>query len=77
MAPIILESKTTRGPRLPSRSDEFPDTKRKATDSLDDLAVSKRIKNSHTASPEPEKKLINVVAFPEKVGDRMTGRCCS
>lgn len=69
MAPIILESTSTRGPRSECPTDELIDTKRKATDSLDDPAVSKRIKNSHTASPEPQKKLINVVPFPEKVGD--------
>ncbi|KAI4131918.1 MAG: hypothetical protein LQ338_001000 [Usnochroma carphineum] len=40
--------------------------KRKATDPLDDPAASKRIKNSHTASPEAEKKPIKVVPFPEK-----------
>ncbi|KAL8786332.1 MAG: hypothetical protein Q9213_002829 [Squamulea squamosa] len=39
---------------------------RKASEPLDDLAAIKRMKNSHAASPEEEKKPINVVPFPEK-----------
>ncbi|KAL8899703.1 MAG: hypothetical protein Q9192_001439 [Flavoplaca navasiana] len=41
-------------------------TKRKASEPLDDLAAIKRIKNSHTATPEEERKPITVVPFPEK-----------
>ncbi|KAL9600795.1 MAG: hypothetical protein Q9219_002933 [cf. Caloplaca sp. 3 TL-2023] len=40
-------------------------TKRKATDPPDDVSTIKRIKNSHTATPEAEKP-IKVVPFPEK-----------
>ncbi|KAG7007040.1 histone acetyltransferase GCN5 [Physcia stellaris] len=40
--------------------------KRKASDQPDDVVLKKRIKNSHTVTPEKEKKPINVVPFPEK-----------
>ena len=43
------------------------DAKRKASEPLDDLAAVKRIKNSHTVTPEADKKPIKVVPFPEKV----------
>ncbi|MCJ1329343.1 histone acetyltransferase [Thelotrema lepadinum] len=41
--------------------------KRKAAEDADDASVSsKRLKSSHTVSPVPEKKLLNVVPFPER-----------
>ncbi|KAL8797008.1 MAG: hypothetical protein Q9195_000779 [Heterodermia aff. obscurata] len=40
--------------------------KRKASDQPEDIILKKRIKNSHTVTPEREKKPINVVPFPEK-----------
>ena len=42
--------------------------KRKAVDEPDDASIaSKRIKRSHTTSPVPEKKQVNIVPFPERV----------
>ena len=43
------------------------DSKRKAYDESDGPKGSKWVKNSHTASPEQEKRHLKVVPFPEKV----------
>ncbi|KAL8778018.1 MAG: hypothetical protein Q9194_002231 [Teloschistes cf. exilis] len=40
--------------------------KRKASEPPEELAVSKRLKNSHPISPDEDKKPIAVVPFPEK-----------
>jgi len=45
----------------------IPDGKRKASDASDGPIFKKRIKNSHTVSPEKDKKALNIVPFPEKV----------
>lgn len=44
----------------------FDHSKRKASDLSDAPFPSKRIKNSHTISPELDKKPVHVVPFPEK-----------
>ena len=43
------------------------ENKRKAADEPDAPKASKRVKNSHTASPEQEKRSLKVIPFPEKV----------
>lgn len=68
MAPMILESKHLGYSCVLNSIDMLLGSKRKATDPPDDLGTSKRIKNSHTASPEAENKPIKVIPFPEKVG---------
>lgn len=73
MAPMILESTRSQWQHLKYRADKASDAKRKAIDPPDDLAAIKRIKNSHTASPEAEKKKIKVVPFAEKVKNP----CCN
>jgi len=47
------------------------DGKRKASDASDGPIFKKRIKNSHTVSPEKDKKALNIVPFPEKVRSRV------
>ena len=42
------------------------DGKRKASDQPEDAVLKKRIKNSHTVTPEKEKRP-SIVPFPEKV----------
>jgi hypothetical protein len=48
------------------------DGKRKASDASDNPIFKKRIKNSHTVSPEKDKKALNIVPFPEKVCFRIS-----
>lgn len=67
MAPIVTESKSDGRSKLLLCS-RVSDGKRKASDQPEDVVLKKRIKNSHTVTPEKEKKPINVVPFPEKVG---------
>ena len=51
------------------------DGKRKASDQPDDVAWKKRIKNSHTVTPEKEKRP-SIVPFPEKVRNHLCSAVC-
>lgn len=54
-----------------SVTEEFADSKRKAVDQPDIPTPNKRNKNSHTISPEKEKKTLAIVPFQEKVRQTM------
>lgn len=73
MAPMILEREYKI--QLLQRTILMPciDSKRKAVDQPD-FPTAKRIKNSYSHSPEKDKKPINVVPFPEKVGNSLLGK---
>ena len=55
---------------LRNRTDRRVDSKRKASEQLDERSSTKRIKNSHSESLTPEKEEKLVIPFPEKVGTK-------
>lgn len=74
MAPGLIDRKHPQFLLTPTNFNHVAaESKRKVVD--DDAASnsSKRIKTSHTVSPSPEKKpVVNVVPFPERVGNCFT-----
>jgi hypothetical protein len=68
MAPMMLESEYLAKMKHGHYSSDA-DNKRKAPEDLDTASISsKRIKSSHTASPEAQKSPVKVIPFPERVG---------
>lgn len=68
MAPMIIERKSScHVPSTRRHTDLFADSKRKALDDPGSPSANKRIKNSHPAATEAERKPLKVVPFPEKV----------
>ena len=68
MAPMAVDQESNSLKPGDNTNGLSTDNKRKALEEPDDVSSSsKRIKSSHTASPNPEKRPLNVVPFPERV----------